>query len=32
MSWRLSPTTTLTGSLLVSGIGSDFTYGAMLPS
>jgi len=29
---KLSPTTSLTGSLLVSGIGLDFTYCAMLPS
>jgi len=29
---RVCPTTTLTGSLLVSGIGSDLTNGSTLPS
>ena len=32
MSWILSPTTTLTGSLLSSEIGSDLKYGAIFSS
>lgn len=32
MSSKLSATTTLTGWLLTSGIGSDLTYGATFPS
>lgn len=32
MSWRLSATTTLTGSSFFSGMGSDFLYGDTFPS